>query len=81
MAVADNRRRLMPLPEDRLPNRGQALAYPEAVLLTNPVEPELKGEVGSSSLSFWIRILLHQHKPVSFYRSMTSINIRVITKI
>lgn len=45
MAVADNRRRFMPLPEDRLPNRGQALAYPEAVLLTNPVEPELKGEV------------------------------------
>ncbi|KAK4428605.1 hypothetical protein Salat_1160300 [Sesamum alatum] len=45
MAVADNRRRLMPLPEDRLPGRGQALAYPEAVLLVNPVDPELKGEV------------------------------------
>ncbi|KAL0440052.1 UNVERIFIED_CONTAM: hypothetical protein Slati_2488200 [Sesamum latifolium] len=45
MAVAENRRRLMPLPEDRLPGRGQALAYPEAVLLVNPVDPELKGEV------------------------------------
>ncbi|XP_047964301.1 probable rhamnogalacturonate lyase B [Salvia hispanica] len=45
MAIADNRRRFMPLPDDRLPNRGQPLAYPEAVLLTNPVEPELKGEV------------------------------------
>ncbi|XP_044476134.1 probable rhamnogalacturonate lyase B [Mangifera indica] len=45
MAVADNRQRNMPLPDDRLPPRGQALAYPEAVLLVNPVEPELTGEV------------------------------------
>lgn len=45
MAVADNRQRYMPLPDDRIPPRGQALAYPEAVLLVNPVEPELKGEV------------------------------------
>ncbi|XP_042987173.1 rhamnogalacturonate lyase-like [Carya illinoinensis] len=45
MAMADNRQRFMPLPDDRLPKRGQALAYPEAVLLVNPVEPELKGEV------------------------------------
>ncbi|KAK6160917.1 hypothetical protein DH2020_004298 [Rehmannia glutinosa] len=45
MAIADNRQRLMPLPDDRLPGRGQPLAYPEAVLLVNPVEPQLKGEV------------------------------------
>ncbi|XP_028084426.1 uncharacterized protein LOC114285579 isoform X1 [Camellia sinensis] len=45
MAVADNRQRYMPLPDDRLPGRGEALAYPEAVLLVNPVEPEFKGEV------------------------------------
>ena len=45
MAVGDNRQRAMPLPEDRVPPRGQALAYPEAVLLVNPVEPDLKGEV------------------------------------
>lgn len=45
MAMADNMQRYMPLPDDRLPTRGQALAYPEAVLLVNPVEPELKGEV------------------------------------
>ncbi|KAL3655230.1 hypothetical protein CASFOL_001016 [Castilleja foliolosa] len=45
MAVADNRQRFMPLPDDRLPGRGQSLAYPEAVLLVNPIEPELKGEV------------------------------------
>ncbi|RVW65685.1 Rhamnogalacturonate lyase [Vitis vinifera] len=45
MAMADNRQRFMPLPDDRLPGRGQPLAYPEAVLLVNPVEPEFKGEV------------------------------------
>lgn len=45
MTVADNRRRFMPLPDDRLPGRCQQLAYAEAVKLVNPVEPELKGEV------------------------------------
>ncbi|XP_059631230.1 probable rhamnogalacturonate lyase B [Cornus florida] len=45
MAIADNRQRFMPLPDDRLPGRGEELAYPEAVLLVNPVEPEFKGEV------------------------------------
>ncbi|OIT34575.1 hypothetical protein A4A49_12736 [Nicotiana attenuata] len=45
MAIADNRQRYMTLPDDRLPDRGQPLVYPEAVLLVNPVEPEFKGEV------------------------------------
>ncbi|XP_031390126.1 probable rhamnogalacturonate lyase B isoform X2 [Punica granatum] len=45
MAVADNRQRYMPLPDDRSPRRGKPLAFPEAVLLVNPVEPEFKGEV------------------------------------
>lgn len=45
MAVADNRQRLMPLPDDRLSGRCQTLAYGEAVLLSNPKNPELKGEV------------------------------------
>ncbi|MCL7041425.1 hypothetical protein MKW94_000481, partial [Papaver nudicaule] len=44
MAIADNRQRVMPMPDDRLPSRGQALAYPEAVLLVNPINPDLKGE-------------------------------------
>lgn len=35
----------MPLPDDRLPGRGEVLAYPEAVRLDNPIEPEFKGEV------------------------------------
>ncbi|CAL0315577.1 unnamed protein product [Lupinus luteus] len=45
MAVANNRQRFMPLPDDRLPRRGEELVPPEAVLLVNPVEPEFKGEV------------------------------------
>ncbi|KAK2998244.1 hypothetical protein RJ639_024275, partial [Escallonia herrerae] len=45
MAIADNRQRYMPHPDDRLPGRGQELDYPEAVLLVNPIEPEFKGEV------------------------------------
>ncbi|CAL9167744.1 unnamed protein product [Musa hybrid cultivar] len=45
MAIADNRQRFMPMPDDRMPNRSQKLAYPEAVLLTNPINPDLKGEV------------------------------------
>ncbi|KAL8225464.1 hypothetical protein R6Q57_018021 [Mikania cordata] len=45
MVVDDDRKRYMPLPDDRQSERGQPLAYPEAVLLVNPVEPEFKGEV------------------------------------
>ncbi|KAK9097004.1 hypothetical protein Sjap_022501 [Stephania japonica] len=45
MAIADDRQRIMPMPDDRLPDRCQVLAYPEAVLLTNPINPDLKGEV------------------------------------
>lgn len=45
MAMADNRQRVMPMPDDRLPDRGRPLAYPEAVLLVNPINPDLKGEV------------------------------------
>lgn len=45
MAIADNRQRKMPLPEDRLPYRSQRLAYPEAVILVDPLEKEFTGEV------------------------------------
>lgn len=45
MAVSDTRQRFMPQAEDRLPERGQQLAYPEAVLLENPIEAQFKGEV------------------------------------
>lgn len=43
--MSDDRHRYMPLPDDRSPNRSKSLAYPEAVLLVDPLEPEFKGEV------------------------------------
>ncbi|KAG5574200.1 hypothetical protein H5410_054334 [Solanum commersonii] len=43
MVVSDERQRLMPTDVDR--NKGQVLGYKEAVLLTNPTNPDLKGEV------------------------------------
>ncbi|XP_042486955.1 rhamnogalacturonate lyase-like [Macadamia integrifolia] len=43
MAVSDQRQRIMPTLADR--TNGQPLAYPEAVKLTNPSNPEFKGEV------------------------------------
>ncbi|XP_026415560.1 probable rhamnogalacturonate lyase B isoform X2 [Papaver somniferum] len=43
MTVSDTMQREMPAYEDR--QKGQPLAYPEAVLLTNPINPVHKGEV------------------------------------
>ncbi|CAL4902470.1 unnamed protein product [Urochloa decumbens] len=45
MAVSDDIQRYMPRAEDRDPPRGAPLAYKEAVLLVDPVEPEFRGEV------------------------------------
>jgi len=43
MALSDTRQRKMPTAEDR--KTGQALAYPEAVLLTHAADPQIRGEV------------------------------------
>ncbi|CAK8561778.1 unnamed protein product [Lathyrus sativus] len=43
MALSDTKQRNMPSMKDRL--TGQALAYPEAVLLTKPIDPQFRGEV------------------------------------
>ncbi|KAG6400414.1 hypothetical protein SASPL_137245 [Salvia splendens] len=45
MAMSDDRQRRLPRPEDHVPPRGRELAFPEAVLLVDPIEPEFKGEV------------------------------------
>ncbi|KAG0453281.1 hypothetical protein HPP92_025945 [Vanilla planifolia] len=45
MAMADDKQRIMPMPDDRLPGRCQQLAYPEAVFLKNSINPNLIGEV------------------------------------
>lgn len=46
--MSDDRQRYMPSSDDRSPDRGKPLAYPEAVLLVNPKEPEFKGQVTMS---------------------------------
>ncbi|KAL8162546.1 hypothetical protein V2J09_014035 [Rumex salicifolius] len=43
MAVSDERQSFMPTPQDR--DNGKSLAYKEAVLLTDPTNTNLKGEV------------------------------------
>ncbi|KAL3356093.1 hypothetical protein AABB24_016985 [Solanum stoloniferum] len=43
MAISDERQRIMPMPVDR--ETGKVLDYKEAVLLTNPTNLDLKGEV------------------------------------
>ncbi|XP_019439240.1 PREDICTED: probable rhamnogalacturonate lyase B isoform X2 [Lupinus angustifolius] len=43
MAIEDNMQRIMPTMEDR--KMGQNLSYPEAILLTNPSNPQFRGEV------------------------------------
>ncbi|XP_073147134.1 uncharacterized protein [Henckelia pumila] len=48
MAMSDERQRFMPMPIDR--RNGQVLGYKEAVLLTNPINPEFKGEVDDKYL-------------------------------
>ncbi|KAK8581109.1 hypothetical protein V6N12_071351 [Hibiscus sabdariffa] len=45
MALSDTRQGMVPRGEDRDSSRSQTLAFKEAVLLTNPSNPQLKGEV------------------------------------
>jgi len=33
------------MPEDLLPDRGKQLIVPESILLVNPINPDLEGEV------------------------------------
>lgn len=61
MAMADDRQRHLPLPEDRVSPRGRELAFPEAVLLVDPIEPEFKGEV---------KKLKHKSNPFFFLQKL-----------
>lgn len=60
MAISDDRQRIMPTKEDRL--RGQRLDYPEAVILTHPENPQLKGEV------LYIKITVHNEILLCFVK-------------
>lgn len=66
MALSDDRQKFMANDDDR--NRGRVLDYQEAVHLTNPASPELKGEVRRQtclinesmqiwSFKFWIVVV------------------------
>lgn len=78
MAISDNRQRSMPTMRDR--ERGQILAYPEAVLLTKPTNPEFRGEVDDkyqyscentdNSLHGWVS--LDSDAPVGFWMITSS---------
>ncbi|KAL3838683.1 hypothetical protein ACJIZ3_023274 [Penstemon smallii] len=48
MAISDERKRMMPMYVDR--STGKVLDYKEAVLLTNPTNPEFNGEVDDKYL-------------------------------
>ncbi|PPS17697.1 hypothetical protein GOBAR_AA02886 [Gossypium barbadense] len=45
MAISDTRQGVMPRGEDRDNTRSQTLAFKEAVLMTNPSNPQFRGEV------------------------------------
>ncbi|KAL6870988.1 hypothetical protein ACP4OV_014836 [Aristida adscensionis] len=45
MAISDDIQRYMPSAADRDPPRGEPLAFKEAVLLVDPLEPQFRGEV------------------------------------
>ncbi|KAL8112828.1 hypothetical protein AgCh_020216 [Apium graveolens] len=45
MAITDEKQRIMPMPEDMDDKRSKQLIVPESRLLTNPINPDLKGEV------------------------------------
>ncbi|CAI8595524.1 unnamed protein product [Vicia faba] len=73
MAISDTRQRKMPSNRDR--ETGQQLAYPEAVQLRNPSNPEFKGEVDDkyqyssenqyNQVNGWITA--ESEKPVGFW--------------
>ncbi|KAF4349049.1 hypothetical protein F8388_008796 [Cannabis sativa] len=60
MAISDDRQRTMPSASDR--TKGKRLAYAEAVVLTRPSNPDLKGEIlGSNpSVGFWVITPSHE---------------------
>ncbi|KAI7734929.1 hypothetical protein M8C21_010365 [Ambrosia artemisiifolia] len=65
MAVVDDRRRYMPMPDDRLPGRAQPLAFQEAVSLINPVVPDFKGEIMFNYTRWWLRYIRDDDIPAN----------------
>ncbi|KAI3435127.1 Rhamnogalacturonan endolyase [Psidium guajava] len=63
MAISDDRQRVMPTAEDRA--TGRVLDYKEAVLLTNPSDLELEGEVNSNYIIFVLCVDFNHRKKFS----------------
>lgn len=64
MAITDEKQRVMPMPEDILPDRSKQLIVPESVLLVKPINPDLKGEVGADRQCLWLQFAVqytHTH--------------------
>ncbi|CAI9092594.1 OLC1v1027878C1 [Oldenlandia corymbosa var. corymbosa] len=71
MAISDEKQRIMPMPEDLMPQRSRPLIVPESVLLTNPINPELRGEANGGVhgwissgpfIGFWIIFPSHEFR-------------------
>ncbi|KAL5177400.1 Rhamnogalacturonate lyase [Glycine soja] len=75
MAIADDRQRVMPTAEDR--SKGRRLDFDEAVLITNPSNPELQGEVDDkyqyscenkdNKVHGWINLDSNSNESVGFW--------------
>ncbi|KAK9130833.1 hypothetical protein Sjap_011320 [Stephania japonica] len=79
------RERIIPIPDNCLPNRCQVLVYPKAVLQTNPINPDLKGEkvrkqIPNGSSSFHrVKILLYiENKAAIPNRSISFSHVKIL---
>ncbi|KAK1557347.1 hypothetical protein Q3G72_022878 [Acer saccharum] len=75
MAITYEKQRIMPMPDDLFPDRGKQLIVPESVLLVNPINRDLKGEVGLGSARSWqtcaIESIAWSKMHISLYPSTT----------
>lgn len=62
MAMSEVRQRIMPTNDDR--ERGERLQYKEAILLTNPTNPEFKGEVIKLLILIKIKFIQYFEVPI-----------------
>lgn len=75
MAISDERQRVMPMPVDR--ETGEVLDYKEAVLLTNPTNPDLKVEVGS--YNYLEYICLYENIETNIHHILDHVSVQCVT--
>lgn len=74
MAISDDKQRIMPTEADR--KSGRVLSYPEAVILTDPSNPSLKGEVVAL-----IYVCSQNLNILSFFRALTGVDIDDVIQV